>query len=114
MQILIPEQPTVKEITLKTWDNVTSLDDCILESDRAVIDELKKKIETGEIKLCPFFKREGNYFFYCAKDLTAEELKDNKPSPHNTKYINHVDTAEIQLYCMGRHEACLYFVGKLP
>lgn len=110
MKILHPGNPTLAEITSKTWEDVTCLDDCILERDRKVLDILKKEIISK--KRCPHFKKEGDYFYFCGKNLAEEDLKDDKLGPMNKKYNAHVGICEMQFYCIEHYEKCCVYQGK--
>ncbi len=80
---------------MKTWEDIKTFDDIILEEDRKIIKNLKN--EAG--MKCRNLKKIGNFFYYCAHGLGG--IKYYKPSPVSPIYKRHVGVAQLQLYCMS-------------
>lgn len=111
VRIFLAKSPTLNEITSKRWEDITSLDDCVLEGEREVLDKIKKELESGD--LCRFLKKDGKYFYFCSKGMNEEDKKDNKLEPSNKKYRQKIDVASLQIYCIGRYEHCCFYNGDL-
>jgi hypothetical protein len=93
--------------TPRTWDDVNSLDDCVIPEEKKILRELK--IE----KTCPELGKVGQYFYFCKKDYAPKD-GDKLPSPSSPIYQRKVDLAFLQLYCIGGEcKNCCTFKGEL-
>ena len=93
---------------MKTWEDVKSVDDLIIEPEREII----KKIEE-ELKIrCPFLKKLGKYFYYCSGGV-PEDIK-LEFEPFNPIIMAKQELAQLQLHCMDRYETCCCYNGSLP
>ena len=97
----------IEKIKFKTWDEIKSFDEIILEGERKTISKIEKELKVR----CPYLRKEGEFFYYCG--LNLPEVKDKKPEPFNPIVERHVDYLELQLHCMDNFETCCYFSGKI-
>ena len=97
-----------KPVRFRTWEDIDSLDDCILPSERKLILEIEKE-RAGNEK-CPCLRKDGIFFYYCSPGLPGET--SDKPRPDNPMYQSHVSMAELQLYCMGDYGKCTIYLGN--
>ena len=101
----------IKTGQLKTWEEINTFDDIILESEREIISDLEKEIKDKDIETCPHLKKEGKFFYYCGFDLS--EVKDKKPSCNNPIYKRKIDLICLQLHCLDNYKGCCIYSGKL-
>jgi hypothetical protein len=97
----------VKKKMAKTWEDVRTFDDIVLEEEREILSEVEKEAKSR----CPCLERQDKFFYYCGKNLSG--IKDKTPSPVNPIYLRKVGLAELQIYCMGNFENCCIYSGKL-
>ncbi|MBR9677528.1 hypothetical protein GOV04_05280 [Candidatus Woesearchaeota archaeon] len=89
---------------LKTWDDIESFDDIVLEAEREIIKEL---LESNP-EVCPELMLGGQFFYFCGKDLIPP-FDETNLEPSNPVYKRHQQVIFMQLYCMKDHKKCAYF-----
>jgi hypothetical protein len=103
-----------------SWRGIKSLDDILREGEKGIIAELKNRIETNNLDLCPYLGLVGNYFYYCRE--YAEKLKkidgkiknnEGKVNPFSPEYRAHIDVSFLQLFCIGDYEKCKEYIKKV-
>jgi len=92
----------------RTWENIHSWGDIMLEPEKKVIKELLANVPRGE--MCPYFGlivELGNLSWpYCVARSerleAAGAMKSDIPTPGDPRYQSHVSGHEIQLFCRGK------------
>ena len=92
----------------KTWDNITCFDDIVLEEEKIIIEDLERKMEVK----CIYMKKEGKYFYYCAKDM-PEIKEDEELGPFHPIYQRKISVVELQMYCMDPFGKCSFLTGEV-
>lgn len=95
----------------KTWKNVKTFDDTVIKEERKMISNLEKEAKARRTELCPFVKKIGKFFYYCAKDLKEEV--SNEPSPRNPVYQRKISVADLHWWCLGDYNKCSFCIGEL-
>ena len=88
------------------WAALDSVDDLVMDQD------LVKLIETENTIRCPHLKKLGKFFYYCSGGI--KEGTELKIEPSNIIIQAKQETAQLQLHCMDRYEACCHYNGSLP
>ncbi len=90
------------------WKKIRSVDDLVLPEVREVIDWAEQQ---STIR-CPHLKREGRWFYYCSGAIPDGMKLELDPS--NPIIVAGQESAQLQLHCMDRFEACCHYKGTLP
>jgi hypothetical protein len=93
--------------SLLTWENIRRFDEIVTPNERNHIQEMRQQV----VKLCPYLKQDGLYFYYCSKGLTART--DVGLNPNNPMYRRHVDLVALSMHCFDDYERCRVFRGNL-
>ncbi len=92
---------------IKTWEDIKSFDDIILEEERRII----KEMENRNSSKCPDLMKKGNFFYYCAHNF--EGIMSDIFSHFNPIYLRHVCIAELQIDCMSDYKKCCFYQNKI-
>ncbi len=84
-----------------TWDDVKTFDDLLFPFEVDEIGRIERLSKTSR----PYLRRAGEAWYYCGVGVKSAE---EKPSPANPAYTKHVQTSDLQLYCMASFERCAF------
>ena len=86
--------------TIRRIEDIRSLDELIPDEEREII----KNLEQNTDLLCPYLKKDGDYFYYCSFGLSSEADESKEK-----KYARHLSVLELQLFCMSNYKNCVFF-----
>jgi len=82
-----------------------NFDELITEEEREIIREL----EASMTRVCPYLRKEENFFYYCEAGFDCEQLGKEEPIVSSATSKKHLSVHELQLYCMNNFENCLFY-----
>ena len=91
-----------------TWEEVTEPDDLVRPEEREILEEAAERLE----RRCSHLKKLGDFFYYCNGGITDGIAPNMKP--FDPIIYAQQSTAQIQLHCFDRFEACCHYKGTLP
>ncbi len=82
-----------------------NFDELVTEEEREIIREL----EASMTRVCPYLRKEENFFYYCKAGLDCEQLEKKEPIVSSAIYEKRLSIQELQLFCMNNFENCLFY-----